>query len=203
MKPAAADLDVDVAAGAAGELDAVDPADVIDRQHLALGRAAVAQFLRRDRSTRSRLRWAMSASALSTVSAAASTFMRVRLIVPKSGSVISGSSSSSTLNSRSLAAPPPAIQADHVDLRLQRRAQAALGQHLLGGLADRLLQHFGGHRAAVALAHHRHAAPCRAGTRAGSASCRGWPAGRCACSRYRRQAPPRYRRASAPRRASR
>ena len=48
MNPLAADLDVDVGAGAARERGAVDPADEIDGQHLALGCAAVAQFLRRD-----------------------------------------------------------------------------------------------------------------------------------------------------------
>ena len=49
MKPGPADLDLDVLARAAGKFGPVDPADVVDRQHLALRGAAIAQLLRRDR----------------------------------------------------------------------------------------------------------------------------------------------------------
>ena len=61
--------------------------------------------------------------------------------------------------------------ADQVDLRLAGGAQAALGEHLLGRVADALLQHLGGHRGAVALAHDgsRHLAGAEPGQAQGPA----------------------------------
>ena len=52
-----------------------------------------------------------------------------------------------------------------LDLRLQRRAQATVGDDLVGRLVDRLLQHLAHHGLAVALGHHlgRHLARAEAG----------------------------------------
>ena len=45
------------------------------------------------------------------------------------------------------------VDGGHLDLGLARRAQAAIGQHLPGGVVYALFQHFRGDRAAVAFAH--------------------------------------------------
>ena len=154
MKPGPADFDLDPLAGAAGEFGPVDPSDVVDRQHLALRRAAIAQLLRRDRLER--------AVALGDV--------RQRLVHPlrRGLDLHPGQLDRAEVGQRDLrqqleldlelqvlSRAAARIEAHDVDLGLQRRAQATLGQHLLGGLGDRFLQHLGVDRRAEALAHHR------------------------------------------------
>ncbi len=80
--------------------------DEIDREHLALRRAAVAEFIGRDLRQRPIALGDVGQRLVDRPPPRASAFSRVSWIALKSGGVISGSSSSSTLNSRSLAAPP-------------------------------------------------------------------------------------------------
>ena len=108
-----------------------------------------------------RLREAIVSSALSTCSSEGSAFSRSTAIPAKSGIGISGRISSSTLNSRSALGG----EIHQLDLRLQRRAEAAVGDDLVGRLVDRLLQHFAHHGLAVALLDHlgRHLAGAEPG----------------------------------------
>ena len=106
---------------------------------------------------------AMSASALSTVSGGASAFRRVSSMAPKSGSAISGSSSSSTLNSRSAGSAAASRLTRSTFGCIAGRRPRSLSTWRVASLTDSSSTSAVTARA-VALAHHAAAAPCRGGS---------------------------------------
>ena len=108
-----------------------------------------------------RLRWAIEASVFSICSSPGSAFSRSSSMPAKSGIGISGITSISTLNSRSV--PSAKFTSSIFGCSAGRRPRS--DDHLLGRLVHRLLQHLAHHRLAVALLHHprRHLAGPEAG----------------------------------------